>query len=349
MLISIDENLINENLSIEEAINALNNLKLKLLFVVNSHNQLLGTLTDGDIRRATLKGIEFKEKLSKIMQRDFISFDQDTSPLLIQKTLNERNLLAIPILDEEKIISGIHISEGLNLYGEMDSKAIIMAGGFGSRLGHLTESTPKPLLKIGNKPMLEIIIENLRRHGIKNFIITTHYLSEMIVDYFKDGKEYGINIDYLHEKEPLGTAGCIHKLQKKGISGNNIIINSDVITEVDFQKLLLSHEHENNCLTACVREYLHDIPFGIVESKSNNKIVSISEKPNLKFDILAGIYMVNFDLLPKLPNEYLDMPDLIKSLISKKKNVSTFKLNNYWLDIGQIDDFKKAQIDYLNK
>ena len=145
MPLNLEENIIDESFSIDEAIKLLNDLKLKLLFVVNSDDRLIGTLTDGDIRRATLKGTNFNEKISKIIQRDYIAFKKDTSPILVQKKLKEKNLLAIPILDSDGAIIDIHVAEELNLYNQIDTTAIIMAGGFGSRLGHLTENTPKPL------------------------------------------------------------------------------------------------------------------------------------------------------------------------------------------------------------
>ena len=347
MIVEFSENIMSPNSKISEAIELLNNEPLKIIFVLDKTKSLVGTVTDGDIRRGTISGLNQSDSVSQIMNKNFTYFTDEVNSIFIENEMNSRDLLAIPILDKDKRVLRVHALKDLSYPEFVENTAIIMAGGFGKRLGVLTRDTPKPLLKIGKKPILLIIIENLKRYGFKNFIISLHYLPDKIKDFLGSGDDYGINIKYVIEKEPLGTAGCLSLIQDS-LSGNNLVVNADVLTDIDYRGLLDFHTKKNSAITVCTREYIHEIPFGVV-NVSNGIIKSIEEKPSIKSWVNAGIYVINFDQLPILKKDkYLDMPDLLESTLAEGEKVSNYEISNYWIDIGQIHDYEKAQLDINN-
>lgn len=347
MIVEFSKNIMRPDSKISEAIELLNNEPLKIIFVLDKAELLVGTVTDGDIRRGTISGLNQSDSVSQIMNKNFTYFTDEANSIFIENEMNSRDLLAIPILDKDKRVLRVHALKDLSYPEFIENTAIIMAGGFGKRLGVLTRDTPKPLLKIGKKPILLIIIENLKRYGFKNFIISLHYLPDKIKDFLGNGADYGINIKYVIEKEPLGTAGSLSLIQDS-LYGNNLVVNADVLTDIDYRGLLDFHAKKNSAITVCTREYIHEIPFGVV-NVSNGIIKSIEEKPSIKSWVNAGIYLINFDKLPILKKDkYLDMPDLLETTLAEGEKVSNFEISNYWIDIGQIHDYEKAQLDVNN-
>ena len=223
-----------------------------------------------------------------------------------------------------------------------------MAGGFGMRLQPLTNDIPKPLLKIGNKPILETILHQFIDAGFHNFYISTHYKADMVRKHFSDGKKWNVSIQYVHEDKPLGTAGALGLLTVDFPELPIIMMNGDLLTNVDFGSLLKFHNEQDAIATMCVREYDIQVPYGVVKL-SQQKVVSITEKPIQKFFINAGIYVLNSSLLLSVDGEsHIDMPNLLEKQIEANEKVNIFPLHEYWLDIGQIEQLEQAKLDSEN-
>ena len=339
--------IINENNSIEQCIKKLNanlNKRLpKIIVVVDKNNIVKGTVTDGDIRRGLIKKIELSDNVSKIMKKKPVMIIKGEKNVNLHKYENFN--FPIPIVDKDKKILDIYYKSIKFSKNLSNNSIILMAGGFGKRLQPLTNSVPKPMIKIGEKPILEIIINNFKKFGYRKFIISVHYKSEIITKYFSNGDKFNVSIDYINEKKPLGTAGVLKKINRKKISFPIILMNSDVLTNVDFNSLIKFHKENRNELTICTKKYSLKIPYGVVE-QHKNKIVQIVEKPNQNFDINAGIYVISKNALNFLNKDsFINMDTFIAQLLKNNKKIGSYPLHEYWLDIGKIDDFKQAKID----
>jgi NDP-sugar pyrophosphorylase family protein len=223
-----------------------------------------------------------------------------------------------------------------------------MAGGFGSRLRPLTNSCPKPLLRVGHKPILELILENFVNSGFHDFYISTHYLPKMIQNYFEDGERWGVSIKYVHEETPLGTGGALGLLPKDKIGSPVIMMNGDLLTNLNFVSLLDFHNKHQGSGTVCVRQHDYQVPYGVVQIEGN-QLRSIVEKPSYQYFVSAGIYVVSPELIARVPaNQHIDMPTLLEQEMSKSRYINSFPIHEYWLDIGRMSDFQKAQNDVLD-
>lgn len=317
---------------------------LRFAIVADEHGHLLGTITDGDIRRSLIAGSSLQENINGTFNSSPYIVNSKTNKSEIKTYLQEHSLLAVPIVDNNVVV-GVHTLESLNTTANIrkTNPVFIMAGGFGSRLRPLTNTCPKPMLNVGGKPMLERLIEQFKKHGFEKFYISTHYLPDIIKNYFGSGKEWGVDIEYVHEETPLGTGGALGLLPKDKITEPLLMINGDVLTKLNFDHLLASHNESDSIATMCVREYEYKIPYGVVESHYG-KIVGFDEKPTYHFQVNAGIYVVEPELLSKLGHlEKIDMPTLLENNFSSGVHAAVFY--DYWLDIGKMDDFEKAQQD----
>jgi NDP-sugar pyrophosphorylase family protein len=228
---------------------------------------------------------------------------------------------------------------------EKKNKVILMVGGLGERLGSLTKDTPKPMLKVGNKSILETIVENFKGYGYTNIVMCLNYKSEIIQDYFGDGSEFGVNIEYIVEEKRMGTAGAL-SLLKDNSKEPFFVMNGDLLTNVNFEKIHEFYLSNNAQALMCVREYESQVPYGVINIE-NTKIVSVEEKPTQKFFVNAGIYMLNPEVLKYIPkNEFYNMTTLFEKLIDKDKNIISFPIDGYWLDIGRFEEYKKANEEY---
>jgi len=256
--------------------------------------------------------------------------------------------LQIPIVDNNGVIVGLETLRQLTKKHTFDNTVFLMAGGFGKRLSPLTDNVPKPLLKIGSKPILENILNNFISSGFHNFYISTHYKAEMVQEYFGDGSNWGVTIKYVYEDTPLGTAGSLSLLPKESLKLPILVMNGDLLTNIDFKELLYFHMQGKNDATMCVREYDFQVPYGVI--KSNKGYVSaIEEKPIHQFFINAGIYVLNPSILDMIKEgSCLDMTELLEKKIKDSGQVEMFAVHEYWLDIGQLDQFKQAQKDVVN-
>lgn len=341
------ELLITEKFTIKEALKVIDKGTKRIAIVVDNSNKLLGTLNDGDIRRALLNDKTLDTTIKDVYHKNpSVCSIHDTKETII-KTAIKYKVYQIPIVDDEYKLVDVEDLATLLSTKSRKNKVIIMAGGLGTRLRPLTDDLPKPLLKVGRKPILETIIENFSNYGFKDIIISVNYKADMIKNYFKDGSEFGVNIEYIQEDKRLGTAGAL-SLLKREIKESFFVMNGDLLTNINFEHLLDFHISGNSIATMCVREYEHQIPYGVIQIK-NNKIQSIEEKPINKFFVNAGIYLLSPKILELIPqDEFYDMPTLFQELINKQLNVLSFPIHEYWLDIGKIIDYEKANDEYAN-
>ncbi|PTQ02248.1 nucleotidyltransferase family protein [Vibrio sp. ZF 223] len=331
--------------TILEALDIINKEALRVALVVGKSNHLVGIVTDGDIRRGLLNKLSLTDPIALVMNTSPTVANVGARRDELIDLMESKGILSIPLIKEGQVV-GLETLQGVLSKPKYQNPVFIMAGGFGTRLKPLTDSCPKPMLKIGDKPILETVIRSFTKAGFVNFYISTHYMPEQIQNHFGDGSDLGINITYVHENEPLGTGGAL------GLLPDNlpkdlplIMINGDVLTKVDFQRLLEFHIDNNADATMCVREYDYQIPYGVINGEGN-KITSMVEKPIQRFFVNAGIYVVSPQVIDSVPkNHRVDMPTLLEQHMNTRNNVLMFPIHEYWLDIGRMDDFNRAQAD----
>lgn len=330
--------------SIEEALKVVGRERVRLGIIVDKKDKFLGVISDSNIRKALIKGKNLQSKIKDIYTKNPITIKENTSKNELLKLSAKTDIYDFPVLNDKKeIISIKSISSLLNR--QVNSNfVIIMAGGLGTRLKELTKDTPKPMLKVGKKPILESIVQRLKEQNFENFIFCVNYKKQIIEDYFKKGKDFGIKISYIKERKKLGTAGAL-SLIKQDFKESFIVMNADILTELNFNELLKTHKDSKALMSVCVREFEQQIPFGVIE-QNKGFITNITEKPVQKFLVSAGIYVCEPEILELLnKNEYLDMPELIK-LAMQKGRVNTYLIHNYWIDIGRLDEFVKANEEF---
>jgi len=334
--------------SIETAIKVLHHGGMRVALVVDKNNKLLGTITDGDIRRGILNHIEMNCSVKEIMNNNpTTAFSSDSTESVMLKMKN-RDLLHIPIIDSNLKLVGLETLQHLTYAKKYDNPVFLMAGGFGKRLHPLTEDTPKPMLNIGDQPILETIMKRFIKSGFHNFYISTYYKAEMIRDYFGDGSSLGVHIKYVTEKKPLGTAGSIGLLPKNLPKLPILMMNGDVLTKVDFEHLLKTHVEQKGMATMCIREYDIQIPFGVVNIE-DQQAINFLEKPVKKFFVNAGIYVFEPEMINKVKvDENIDMPDLLDQQIKEGQRVNVFPIHEYWKDIGHIKEFQSVSESFNN-
>jgi len=336
---------LSKNASIEEALKVIGDGAMQIALIVDKSDKLIGTLTDGDIRRGLLKGLDLKSSIKSIIfKTPTIAKESDTKEMILKLAISKK-LNHIPIIDESGKVIGIQEISQLVMPNEKKNKVILMVGGLGERLGSLTKDTPKPMLKVGNKSILETIVENFKGYGYTNIVMCLNYKSEIIQDYFGDGSEFGVNIEYIVEEKRMGTAGAL-SLLKDNSKEPFFVMNGDLLTNVNFEKIHECYLLNNAQALMCVREYESQVPYGVINIE-NTKIVSVEEKPTQKFFVNAGIYMLNPEVLKYIPkNEFYNMTTLFEKLIDKDKNIISFPIDGYWLDIGRFEEYKKANEEY---
>lgn len=342
---------LNENVSIYQALEKLNVTAEKFLVIISEFGYLRGTLTDGDIRRALLSGLNVNDIVAKAINQKPIIASQTLSHSELFELMKINSITHMPIIDEKgKLIRIVSLKEVVSTEPKKENAVVLMVGGLGSRLGELTANCPKPMLKFGDKPILEIIIENFKEYGFHHFFLSVNYKSEIIETYFGDGTRHGVNISYIRETERMGTAGSLSLMEP--INDLPIIVmNGDVLTKVNFSSLI--DYHKTNELEACICTFRHDyqVPYGVIHFDGDGELVNrIVEKPIHTSLVNAGIYSLNPKILSAIPKKtFYDMPTFLEKMISEKKRVGTFQVQDYWMDIGRSDDFYRAEADYKNK
>lgn len=346
MIREIEKHLINQDLSIKEALIKLNDLASDaILFVVDSKKQLLGSLTDGDVRRGLIKGISIDSKVKEVIQSNPKYIRKGDYGL--QEVINYRNknYRIIPVLSSENdtIVNIINFRIHRS-YLPVD--AVIMAGGKGTRLRPLTLDTPKPLLKVGDKPIMEHNVDRLSIYGIDDFHVSVNYLGEQLVDYFGNGVNKNINIEYIWEKEPLGTIGALATIGN--IQHDYVLVtNSDLLTNLDYESFFMDFITKDADLSVVTIPYKVDIPYAVLET-TDDRVVNFKEKPTYTYYSNAGIYLMKKEVLDRIPKgSFYNATDLMEALIKSNKKVVSYPFVGYWLDVGKHEDFIKAQDDIL--
>src|ERR1700723_1775090 len=332
--------------SIAEAIAALDKAGTGALVLCTNDRILCGLLTDGDIRRAVLQGKAMDSPCIAVASQKPVAAPRSTIAVEALYLMNQHDISHLPVVDEENRVVDFVLRKDLVSDLRLDLSAVIMAGGYGKRLLPLTESVPKPMLPVGDRPLLELTIQQLRRSGIRDVNVTTHYLSESIVNHFGDGEDFGVRLNYLQEDHPMGTAGGLKQMKKA--DGPFLVINGDILTEVPFQEMLAYHRKHGAMLTVGVRKYDMQVPFGVVKCE-DVRITSIQEKPSLSFFINAGTYLLEPSACDYIPEgQPFDMTDLMQKLLEAGRPVIGFPIIEYWLDIGKQEDYEKAREEVSN-
>ncbi len=337
------EHLINQNSDVRGALLALDRLAAdSILFVVGENNILLGSLTDGDIRRGLIKGLD--------LNNDIVDFIQ-ANPKFIRKheynikdiiKLREANLKILPVIDSDNRICNVINFRFLSSYLPVD--AVIMAGGRGSRLQPLTDTIPKPLLKVGDKAIIDHNIDRLRKFGVDDFWLSLRYLGEQLEQHYGSGESRGVNMHYVWENEPLGTIGAVGGIDN---FEHEVILltNSDILTTLNYEDFYLDFLDKEADMSVVTIPYQVDVPYAVMETKQN-VVTSFREKPTYTYYSNGGIYLIKKEVLEKIPKGlFYNTTDLMEQLINDGGKLISYPMRQYWLDIGKHDDFRKAQED----
>lgn len=328
--------------SLLEAVQLLSRLQEKILLVVDEDRKLLGTIVDGDIRRAILKGCTQETPLAAFMHTTPVTLKSNDDMVLLYAKFDPV-IKHIPVLDEEGRVVALRHLQCLARKSSHPNPVLLMAGGLGTRLGDLTKHCPKPLLAIRQKPILEHILEKFVAQGFQTFFFSVNYKAEMIERYFGDGSRWNVHISYLRERRRMGTAGAL-SLLPKGLETPVIVMNGDILTAVNFSDLLDFHASNNASVTSAVTLYQQQVPFGVIDV-SDNRITGLREKPTFSYFVNAGIYVIDPDRLADVPCDvFFDMPELLQMGIDRGDLPGVFPLHEYWLDVGRPEDFEKAVV-----
>ena len=331
-------------ISLLEAMKALDSNALQIILVVDEKKKLVGTLTDGDIRRGLLKGFSLKSPINAFMNRDFKSIkssdDKEETILMMKKDRIRR----IPIVDDQQNVLDLLLIEDFVNVKDINNTVVILAGGKGKRLRPFTNNCPKPMLKVEGKPILEIILENCISCGVTDFVFSVNYLKDKIIDYFGDGSKWNVKINYLIEDKPLGTAGSLSLISQDSIEPL-VVINGDILTRIDLRKFIEFHNDLKAEATMAVREEKLQLHYGVIQNDGFN-LVDIQEKPLITHQVNTGVYILNPSLLKLIsPNEYLDMTTLLMNANENDKKVCIYPIHEYWIDVGRPENLRQANED----
>ena len=334
--------ILKSNNSIEDAIRNLNNTALKIILIADSEGHFLGTVSDGDIRRGLLKGLTLSSPIQSIVHQNALVVPAGMTRDTVLSMMTANKVQQIPVVDDDGKIVGLHIWDEVASVQARPNSMVIMAGGMGTRLLPHTESCPKPMLLIQGKPMLEHIIERAKSEGFSHFIFAIHHLGHMIEEYFSDGSKFGVRIDYLREKAPLGTAGALSLLDPLP-KYPFVVTNGDVITDIRYGEILDFHLRHQAAATMAVRVHEWQHPFGVVEI-NGVEIIGFEEKPIALSHVNAGVYVIEPDSLGELQRDArCDMPTLFERLQEKYQRTVAYPMHEPWLDVGRPDDLAKAR------
>lgn len=338
--------LLPENSSVADAIRVLEANDSHICLVVDSDGRLKGTITDGDVRRSLLRMVPLTASVDEVMRANPIVGRAEQSVASRSETMQRHKIRQLPIVGDDGRVLGLATLDELAAGHARDNWVVLMAGGLGTRLRPFTERTPKPMLKIGTKPLLETTLESFVQQDFCHFYISVNYLAESVKDYFGDGSRWGCQIRYLEETSPLGTAGALGLMPDRPTTPL-IVMNGDVLTKVHFGQLLAFHREHGASATVCVREYDFQVPYGVVQL-DGARIKGLTEKPAYSFFVNAGIYVIEPDLFDLIPREgqRFHMTNLLDSAIAAHRDVAAFPIREYWIDIGQLDDFARANGDF---
>ncbi len=337
--------LISPQTEIHKAIEIIDKNALQIAFVIDQDHKLLGTITDGDVRRGLLKGISLDCPVQQIMNERPITIPVLKNKKSILNILRVNKLRHLPVVDDSGCVIGIERLDDLLQPIKNENWVIIMAGGLGKRLNPLTDHCPKPMLTIGEKPILETMLSNLLEQGFRQFCISVNYKAEQIKDYFGDGSRWGAEILYIQEEKKLGTAGPLSLFPVK-TEKPIVVMNGDVLTKLRLDQLIDFHNSHRSHTTIAVRSYDYQVPYGVIKS-SKDRLIGFEEKPVYTSLVNAGIYAMNPEVIDMIPKgSYFDMDQLLRAMLSNHEPLSIFPIREYWIDIGTMEDFNQAKLDY---
>lgn len=338
------KHIIYQHESVRDALIKLDDLKLNpILLVVDGDNTLIGSLTDGDLRRGFIKGLTFDNALLDYLQPNPLFIKEEELHTADINGLRKKNFLIVPIVNKNKQV--VKVLNLQTIESVVPADVFIMAGGKGTRLMPLTKDTPKPMLHVGDKPIIEHNIDRLIKYGIKNIYISVNYLADKIKDYFKDGSDKGVSVKYVHEDRPLGTLGSV-KLVENLEHDYIMVMNSDILTDIDYNGFFQTFLRSGADMAVATTSYQVDVPYGVMEVDNGNFVNALKEKPRYTYYSNAGIYIIKKELLSLVPhNEFYNVTDLMDKLIEQGKKLISFPILGYWLDVGKHQDFEQAQED----
>jgi dTDP-glucose pyrophosphorylase len=336
------QTLLHGDATIKGAINVLNVSGLRIVLAVDENEKLLGTISDGDIRRGLLKGLQLENSLAAIWNHEAIVVPENMSTEMVKELMLVNKIQQIPIVDENQRLIGLHLWDEFVYPVSRENIFVIMAGGRGTRLGTQTENCPKPLLLVAGRPILEHIINRAQAEGFTHFVIAINYLGYMIEEYFGDGRKMGVKIDYLREEKPLGTAGALTLFEE--LPNLPIVVtNGDVITEIRYAAILDFHEKQGAAATMAVRSHEWQNPFGVVQIQGV-EIISYDEKPIYRSNVNAGVYVLDPAVLKFIPkSEAFDMPSLLEIAGKNSERIVAYPVHEQWLDVGRPKDLQQAE------
>lgn len=339
---AVDKNLLlSPGRTLRCALEALTENRMKIVLVTDDAGRLLGTITDGDVRRALLRGADLEHEVGGVMNARPWKSRRDVTSSEINDLMRRHSLVHMPIVDDDDVLIDLRVLNAPPRLGLESTPVLLMAGGEGRRLRPLTENTPKPMLELGGKPILERIIERLAGQGFRTFYISLNYLGHVIQDYFGNGEFLDVSIYYLHEEKKLGTGGAL-SLLPPDVSDPVIVMNGDLLTDLNFADLVQTHLDGDYAATMCTREHMTTLPFGVVDAE-NSKFRDIVEKPNIVHNVNAGIYCLSSRVLDHLtPNSHYDMPDIFKMISGKGNTCGVHSVTGQWIDIGTHHEFERA-------
>ncbi len=327
--------------TIEQAIRNLDQIAIKIVLVVNEKGTLEGTISDGDIRRGLLKGLDLNSPIASVIHRNALVVPPEMGREMVMQLMVANKIQQIPVVDEQHHVIGLHLWDEITTIPTRSNLMVIMAGGMGTRLRPHTENCPKPLLLVAGKPMLEHIIERAKLEGFSHFVLAIYYLGHMIEDHFGNGERLGVQIDYLREQSQLGSAGALGLLNPRP-NAPFVVTNGDVITDIRYGELLDFHIRHDAAATMAVRIHEWQHPFGVVQTQGV-KIVGFEEKPVARSHINAGIYALDPEALNALSADArCDMPTLFERLQEQSKRTVAYPMHEPWLDVGRPDDLQSA-------
>ncbi|MFT9494668.1 nucleotidyltransferase family protein [Anaerosolibacter sp.] len=336
---------VNNSISLKDALKKMDDEAKGILLVVDQQNKLIGTLTDGDLRRAILKDYRLEEKIEEIIHENPISANVYMNRDEIKDIFIRKAIRHLPITDETGVICDLISINDILLEKGKDNAVIIMAGGLGTRLRDLTKEIPKPMLKVGQYPILHHIINNFKQYGCNKMFISVNYKSEIIENYFQDGYAHGVKINYVKEHKRLGTGGGI-RLAKEYIQKPFFVINGDIFTNVNLEEMMNFHENSGYDITVGTRKHSYKIPYGVINTEGH-QIIDIQEKPEIDYLINAGIYCLNPAVIDYIPeDEYFEITDLINTCIQQNHKIGSYEIKDYWMDIGQVNDYYRVNEEY---
>lgn len=331
--------------TIRKALETIDLGAMKIALIVDQEDHLIGTLSDGDIRRGLLRGLEMGDSIESVYNRKPIVCKITEPKSLIIQTAVSRRVYQIPLVDDDGRVVKLAEIDHLIKKEKLPYPVVIMAGGEGKRLRPLTEHTPKPMLNVGGKPILETLISRLQLQGFSDIYLSVNYKRDQIKKFFGDGRMLGVNIHYLEEDQPLGTAGALSLIPELD-SAPVLVMNGDILTNINFESLVEFHETNGSKATMCIREYGLEVPYGVVHLNARN-IVSIEEKPVQQFYVNAGIYVLNPEVIRSLEkNHPVDMTRIFEQLVANEEKTLSYPIREFWMDIGKLEDYNRANNEY---